>query len=389
MAHKLRTDSKTKRKRYKYIDPTYDTISKELLHNRKVLGEFLSKLIPEFNNVNPKVLANWIRKDPNKPNRAFNLYHSISYFDDLDTIIPDGSEKSKDIKKTIFPDNIIQVNIPRNYRKKLGYHDGKYTDYIIFNLEMQRRNTHDLLYRAELGASIFSSATLKTQNAPKTKPYNQIRKIYSIWLCKENLFTLDNNVTDSIYINETLKSIQTKNMFIHNFRMAEYYSYTNKKTGAIQQQPFYNPYMHSRDIIFIEMQKIFTKSKFSSKIFVEINSLLKDMFDTMNEQNCLWQNLIQRTSTTYNTDTTEEMLMLMGTIGEVEIKNIKLMQENEKFRAVADEAIADKKQAWAVADEVLKNFTLYMLQQQEDINSIIAKTGLSAEQINRIKKELN
>lgn len=393
-----------------YIDTTYDEFSKNLLHSRKVLGMFLTKLIPEFRNVQPKLLARWIRKDPDDHTKAFNLYDSISYFDDLDKVVPKGSKRNRKIKKNIKPDTVIQINIPKQYRKRLGYHDGKSTDYIIFNLEMQRRNTNDLLYRAELYTSILSSATLNTKDAPKLKPYNQVRKVFSIWLCKENLFTRDTNVKTNLWINDKEKVIQTKDMFIHNFRMAEYYSYRNEKTGTIEQKPFYNPNMHSKDIIFIELEKIFKKAKVNEGIFQDVEDILKAMFDTMSENNNYLQTLIEIGKETYQEDMKEEAYNMMGIAGTLLAEKDKIVAEKdalsqqnntlskEKDKAVAekDKAVAEKDKAVAVADKAvavadkaLTEFVRYMMMYKETDDTIAERTGLSLEQINQIKTEMN
>ncbi len=393
-----------------YIDTTYDEISKNLLHNRKVLGMFLTKLIPEFRKIEPKMLAKWIRKDPDDHTKAFNLYDSISYFDDLDKVVLKGSKRNRKMKKNLKPDTIIQINIPKNYRKRLGYHDGKCTDYIIFNLEMQRRNTNDLLYRAELYTSILSSATLNTKDAPKLKRYNQVRKVFSIWLCKENLFTRDTNVKAKLWINDKEKAIQTKDMFIHNFRMAEYYTYRNVKTRRLEQTPFYNPNMHSRDIIFIEMEKIFKKAKVNDTIFQEVEDILKSMFDTMRDSNNYLQELIEVGNATYEEDVRKEVHNMMGVAGTLLMKNDILIKEKDKLSeqnhilakekdeaiAIADKAIAEKDVAVAVVDKVLvekdkvlKELVKYMVMYKEPEDIIVKRTGFSTEQINQIKKEMN
>lgn len=328
----------------KTINTNQDNIIKGILSLTKVIGILLKQLIKEFHDIPETELITWLDVDKTYTFQIQNLakkipIHELTEQYTLKKTSKNYKRKKKLLKKRplvnrqvkqkgIIPDVVFKVTIPQKYQKKLGFVDGKCEDYFIVNFEMQQKNTYDLLYRSELYTS-FLSLLHYEQHTAKKQPYNQIRKIYSVWFCRDTIFTKNNNIKTKL---SNQKEVQTQDMFIHEFGMAQYYNTTN------YSQPFYNPYMDSRRILFVEFNKIPIEEKTNDILSTEMQQLqaiLKIIFKINQRASNPLSPINTLSQDIYNQSIRKEVLHMIGISHFIEEELEIALQEKEKEQQIA------------------------------------------------------
>ncbi len=170
----------------------------KLFTRRLAIAELIRLSIDDFKDIDIESLASAIEPKEHSPLEVYN--YNKEYKRIVQQIISNTDESNFDYKFT--PDVLVKININKLGEKYTRLDkDRRPNDWVLLNLEMQRSNTGDIFYRAYQYVNLMVLDTLD-KNTPLKEvnndnnnslvnivEYNQIRNVYSIWICEDDIVT--------------------------------------------------------------------------------------------------------------------------------------------------------------------------------------------------------
>lgn len=314
-----------------YVKNTSDSPFKRMMEIKGISATIIKLLVEEFREVPLSELVKWIESSIDEKTGieydgiVNNLNKVYKFPTGLSGVLRDKDSDKEEIE--LEYDVIFRVNVPKDNTYGILAEDDRLSDWFLINFEMQSKNTGDLLYRSEIYSSFMFLNTYMSKST-ENKPYNKVRKIYSIWFCVQNLMT-DRTKDNGVNMNVTFPLAQTisesksvndldsfgntsqtksnstvqkstSDMFLHSFGTAQYYLGVDVKT------PFYNKNYDPKSVLFIELNKLNGLDLAKDHRFYPLKQFCEYAYDVEDKRFDL-SNLINFIRTSYELDIKEEV----------------------------------------------------------------------------------